>query len=332
MTNRHQSDRGILLISLDFELAWGIHDTLSLDSYRENLLGVRRVIPELLRLFSEYDISATWATVGFLFFATRDELLAGLPVERPQYADARLSSYRLLETLGADERDDPLHYGASLIDLIRSHPKQEIGSHTFSHYYCLEPGQTAASFRADLQAAIAAAHKRSVRLESLVFPKNQLNPGYLGICRELGMRAIRGTPPSWIHRPTQSALGRAVRLADTYVNLSGRNCYATSAVARDLPLDLPASRFLRPCSKRLRMLEGLRLRRIRSELSYAARRKQVYHLWWHPHNFGANTDANLAFLTLLLDHFARLRDAFGMESLNMGGLARRLLSEAGGRP
>jgi hypothetical protein len=327
MASGSPQNTGILLVSLDFELAWGIHDTLSIADYRGNLLGERRVVPALLGLFDEYGVHATWATVGLLFFRTREELIEALPVERPSYANTRLSPYPLMETLGADEGEAPLHYAASLIELVRSHPNQEIGSHTFSHYYCLEQGQTSASFKADLRAAISVARTRGISLESLVFPKNQFNPEYVSICRELGIRAFRGNPPSWLYRPLQTPLGKAARLLDAYLNISGHNCYPIDGIVRTLPLDLPASRFLRPYLHRLRTLERLRMRRILSDLTHAARTGQVYHLWWHPHNFGADTDTNLVFLRRVLDHFARLRDSLGMESLNMGELSRRIMPD-----
>ena len=55
-----------LIISLDFELYWGIKHMISLNDCKNNLLAVRSIIPSLLKLFDEYKIHATWATVGFL--------------------------------------------------------------------------------------------------------------------------------------------------------------------------------------------------------------------------------------------------------------------------
>jgi len=133
--------RGALVISLDFELDWGVRDTLSLNGgYRENLLGAREVVPKLLALFDRYEIAATWATVGFLFASSREGLLAASPAVKPQYHDVRLDPYRA--EIGDDEQSDPLHYAASLVELIAAQPRQELATHTFSHYYCLEPGQT----------------------------------------------------------------------------------------------------------------------------------------------------------------------------------------------
>jgi hypothetical protein len=88
--------------------------------------------------------------------------------------------------------------------------------------------------------------------------------------------------------------------------------------------NIPASRFLRPYSKTLAPLDGLRLRRIRRDLRSAAEKGRIYHLWWHPHNFGVNLDENLAFLESALQSFDELRSRRGMESLNMAECAARL--------
>ena len=57
-----------VVISLDFELRWGMHDRLgtNYDAYRENLENVREIVPALLKLFSEHKIRVTWACVGAL--------------------------------------------------------------------------------------------------------------------------------------------------------------------------------------------------------------------------------------------------------------------------
>lgn len=52
-------DYGLFVISIDFELHWGVRDKLSVGAYRDNLLGVREVIPTLPKLFKKYGIDAT---------------------------------------------------------------------------------------------------------------------------------------------------------------------------------------------------------------------------------------------------------------------------------
>lgn len=317
---------GRLVISLDFELHWGVRDHTPVSAYRDNLLGVRQAVPALLGLFRRYDIHATWATVGFLFSRTREELLAHLPERRPRYQRAELDPYGALAAeVGSAEADDPYHFAASLIDQISATPHQEIASHTFSHYYCLEEGQDERAFAADLEAACAIAARRSVVLRSLVFPRNQVNQAYLGACRQAGFAAYRGSTPSWLYDPrseeSESLLRRGARLLDAYLPLSGDNSFSLASADGTHPVEVPASRFLRPWSRALAPFDGLRRYRIVRDLKRAARGGRVYHLWWHPHNFGVNLAQNLSFLEEILGRFDELRRTHGMSSANMQELA-----------
>lgn len=319
---------GTFVISLDFELFWGVRDKRILAQERANLLGARRAVGAMLDRFTERGVRATWATVGLLFFATRDEMLAGLPPRKPRYGRPHLSPYDSLGVVGATEEDDPCHLAASLVRRIRDCPGQEVGTHTFSHYYALEAGQDAAAFRDDLEAAVRAASSLGIATTSLVFPRNQCNPDYMPICRELGVTAYRGNQRGWMYNARRDAGQRnwirAIRLADAYLNLSGHQTYGMPCDGEERrPVDVRASFFLRPWSRRLRLLETLRLRRITRAMTQAARRGEVFHLWWHPENFGTNLSENLAILDAILAHFAQLRDRYGMESRTMTEVASR---------
>jgi peptidoglycan/xylan/chitin deacetylase (PgdA/CDA1 family) len=318
---------GRLVISFDFELFWGVRDSTTLERYGPNILGVREAIPRLLETFEKHGIHATWGTVGFLFFDDKDELLAHLPEVRPDYADRRLSPFEAIRDIGPDEKRDPYHFGLSLLRQIQACPGQEIGTHTFSHYYCLEAGQDEVAFRADLWAARRAAARIGVRLRSITFPRHQINDGYLGICRELGLIAYRGQPRSWMHDPYERRmpLRRALRLADSYLAISGHN----GGRARRGPggmIDVPASRFLRPFTPRLAALESLRLRRLTAEMRRAACDGAIYHLWWHPHNFGRNLDENFAVLDRLVATFRELALEHGMQASTMAEVAELALA------
>jgi peptidoglycan/xylan/chitin deacetylase (PgdA/CDA1 family) len=319
---------GTFTVSLDFELYWGVRDKRTLDGYGRNLLGVRQVVPYVLDAFAHSGVQCTWATVGFLFFDRKEELLSHLPEERPRYRDGRLCPYADLEQIGPSEREDPYRYGLSLIRRIMAYESQEVATHTFSHYYCLEEGQTESAFRADLDAAVRAAKRLGISLRSLVFPRNQVNESYLRHCRDVGIIAYRGNEPNWMYQPDPSAqepqTKRACRLIDAYVGLAGPLGSLPRVDSHGL-VDIPSSRLLRPVSARLRALEPLRLRRIKSAMTHAARTGRVFHLWWHPHNFGGDLAANRPVLDSILEHYRHLRDAYGMRSLNMGAIAGELL-------
>jgi hypothetical protein len=82
-------------------------------------------------------------------------------------------------------------------------------------------------------------------------------------------------------------------------------------------VNIPASRFLRPCSLHFKAFEGVRLKRLKTAMSEAALSSNTLHLWWHPHNFGINLTENLAFLESLLQHYQFLQHQYGMKSLSM---------------
>lgn len=320
---------GKFVISLDFELMWGVRDKRTVKDYGENIAGVHKVIPELLVIFDKYKINATFSTVGLLFFETKQELLTNLPNTIPLYKKQNLSPYNgHFEHLGDNFENDKYHYAPVLIKNILECPEHEIGTHTFSHYYCLEQGQTLESFRADIENAILIAKKHGITLTSLVFPRNQFNEDYLKVCLELGIFCYRGNEHSWIYRAKngsdETKFRRAFRLLDTYINLSGHNCYSEKFLKSKMPIDIPSSRFLRPYSKKLKVLDGLRLRRIKSGMTFAAKNNMIYHLWWHPHNFGVNQDENFIFLEKILNHYNHLNNKYNFQSFTMSALANAI--------
>ena len=115
---------------------------------------------------------------------------------------------------------------------------------------------------------------------------------------------------------------RGARFLDHYLNLSRchSGCWGDVLEESDL-CNIAPSRFLRPYTPRWRHMDSLRLGRIVKDIEAAAISKQIFHLWWHPHNFGSNTDENIAFLTKIVEAFARFRETYGMRSLTMREVA-----------
>ena len=65
------------------------------------------------------------------------------------------------------------------------------------------------------------------------------------------------------------------------------------------------------------MFGYLKVRRIKHDLTEAAKKGRLYHLWWHPHNFALKPEASLAQLSEVLYHFKKLRQQYGFESYSM---------------
>ena len=308
--------QGTLMVSLDFELFWGMLDCSTLEAYQDNVLGGRKAIPKLLELFRKYDVHATWAAVGFLFAENYEELTAFFPEKKPSYTDPKLDPYAWFERIGRTEEEAPCFYAPSLLKLIAQTPGQEVGSHTFCHYYCREMGQSVSEFAGDMKAAKAIASRYGYDVTSVILPRNQCEPEYTQVLRECGFTAYRDEENDWIHNKIKfRPLLRLLRLADVYLPLTGQGGFIP--VKEDGIWNLVGSRMYKPIFKPLEFLEGLKLRRIKKQMLHAAKKGLAFHLWWHPHNVGVRTEEHLKQLDEIFRYYEELKEKYGMRSLNM---------------
>ncbi len=308
---------GKLIVSLDFELLWGVLDFADPNTYKPNVLGGREAIPRLLKTFEKYGIHATWATVGFMFAENSEEAKKYFPEGAlPTYKNEKLSPYNSFgESAGCDNERE-YFYAPELIKLISETEGQEIGTHTFSHYYCREDGQTVEQFKADMQAAINIAAAKGYELKSVVLPRNQCTKESTAVLAELGFVTYRDEENDWIHEKIKiKPLMRALRLMDVYFSLTGKGGYIPKK--EDGIYNLVGSRMYKPFFKPLSFMEGLKVKRIKNQMYHAAKNGLTFHLWWHPHNIGVNTELHFKQLEEIFSYYKYLQDKFGMQSVNM---------------
>lgn len=318
-----------LVISLDFELLWGIFDKIGVRYKPEYFSNTRRIIPTMLEKFAAAEIQVTWATVGMLFAENEAEWITYSPNYLPSYREQKFSAYEWAKLHGIRPE---VHFAPDLIRQILDTPGQELGSHSYAHYYTLMRGQSPEQFREDLKAAQRIALKKfGCKLESLVFPRNHINELYLGICLEEGFNQVRGNPKNWFWQETQHEdfSKKFFRSADCFFGVGERTSYSESEIQHypNEPLIVPASRILRPFSSN-GLMNSKRLSRIKEEMAYAAKHQEIYHLWWHPHNFGTDPVGSMKELDQILECFLQLNDQYDMQSLHMKGvgeLKRQLL-------
>ena len=308
-----QPQSGAAVISLDFELRWGMHDVygLNFDAYRANLEQVRNVVPRLLRLFGDHDIGATWAAVGALACTDWDEYFRRAPPP-PNYKSTSLRVKP--EYADLDPRGE-LHFAPDLVKQIVVAPRQELGTHTFSHLYLREEGITAEDVAADLEAASRLFQEQyGIEPVSLVFPRNQ--PAFLDVVRAASIKMWRGNPGPWYYETEDTRhngpLPRALKLLDA-LNPMRR-------LAAPLEADMTrASLFLR-----LNLpppLWAAHIRRIKGELD-ALDQGGIFHIWFHPHNLGQEMNLRLARVEQVLELIAERRKRGRLLSLAMGELVQ----------
>lgn len=319
---RKNDMKGTFVVSLDFELFWGMQDCISLDDYKDHVLGGRKAIPLLLDMFNKYEIHATWATVGFMFGKDYEEIKKYIPKELPSYDNQKLSAYQCFSYI--DDSNMSCFYAPDLIKQISQSSNQEIGCHTFSHYYCRESGQTIEQFDKDIEAAVRIANDHGYQLNSIVLPRNQCEDEYIEVLNKHGFISYRDEENDWIHEKVKiRSLKRLLRLMDVYIPLTGQGGYHPTK--RNGIVKLQGSRMYKPYFKYLFFLENLKLRRIKKQMLHAAKNGLVFHFWWHPHNIGVKTDFHLKQLEEIFQYYQKLQNEYGMESLNMNELAELFL-------
>lgn len=304
------------VISLDFELFWGVSDRQSIAGYGRNVMGEWEAIPRMLDAFRRHRLRVTWATVGMIMCRDYRQWREIRPTVLPGYARPSMSPYGM----HAMVRDNPrLFFARPLVERILATPGQELASHTYSHFYCDEPGATPDQLAADLACARSVVADLGAQFRSAVFPRNQIVERFLVVLPAAGIDVYRGNSRHWLYRNGDAVAGgmagRAVRFADACLPLSG------SASVREQAdgalVNLPASLFLYPWRRPGAML-ALRQHRIKRAMTAAARSGSVFHLWWHPHNFGLELERNMALLEDVLAHYHRLAACYGMQSQCMG--------------
>lgn len=315
---------GTFTISLDFELLWGIFDKIGIEYKPSYFLNTRQIVPTMLEKFAAAKIEATWATVGMLFASNEEEWRHYSPEFLPSYRDRKYSAYEWVKQHGIRPE---VHFAPELIQQILNTPGQELGSHTYAHYYTLMRGQSPEQFSQDLKATQRISQEKfGVALESLVFPRNQINELYLGVCHQEGYKYVRGNPRNWFWQETQheNLSKKIFRTADCFLQIGAKSSYSLEEIKlyENEPVIIPASRILRPQQQSNALMNKSRLNRIKGEMDYAARHNEVYHLWWHPHNFGINPVSSLAELDKILTHYTKLHAEYGMESMNMRSLGK----------
>ena len=320
---------GFFVISLDFELIWGVFDVLDLESHLGYFQNTRKAIPEIISCFKGNNIHATWATVGMLFNEGWKEWEENIPRLKPTYKDTQLSAYGFADS-NKENGTEKIFFAPELIRDIARSPGQELGTHTYSHYYCQEEGQSLNDFNADIQRAVKMGKDFGVEIKSLVFPRNQFKKEYLEICSAHGIESVRTNPDDWYWKnPSSEALQvKLFRTGDAYNLFGKRKSYALSTLKKkvNMPLEQKASRFFRPYGKN-KILNHLRLKRIKDEMTAAAKKGEIYHLWWHPHNFGNYPQESMLELKELISHFKSLESNYGFASVNMAELTNIFLKK-----
>lgn len=320
---------GSFIISLDFELFWGLLDAIEYKENLQRIISTQDIALRLIEVFERNKISVSWATVGLLMLNDSEELsnLKNKIIE-PSYENPKFNNYINYENLkkSSDFCED-VFFSKDIVEKIKKTNFQRIGTHTFSHYYCLEKGQVKSEFISDIELAKEVAGNLNLDIKSIVFPRNQYSQEHLEILKDQNITIFRGNPEKIIYKAkrTSNYIFKALRLIDTYINVSGNIIHPNHEPTEQL-FDIKASRFLRPQNNTHKLLKILQLKRIKNEMTKAAKNNQYYHLWWHPHNFSNSIEENFKFLSEIIEHFKFLNQEYNFESHSMESYVEKVIN------
>ncbi len=313
-------DRGVAVISIDTELAWGESHRRAGDGPGHDYGAERAAIDRLLEILDRHELPATWAIVGHLFL-DRCERSNGRPhpeIVRPDF-DWLDGDWFDVDPC-SNAREAPFFYGPDLIERIRAcRVTQEIGCHSFAHVMAGDEGCSADAFRSDLAACTARAAHHGLTLRSFVFPRNSV--GHVDRLAEAGFTSYRGRPG----RPFADrgeAARRGLRLIDRVRPLAGS---AVRPERDELGVwNIPQTFLFAPATHHRRVPIGLWARGPIGRLRQAARHGSLFHLWFHPYNVTADPERALDGFERVCAEATRLRSRDRLDILSMGELAERL--------
>jgi len=313
------SEVGYFLFSLDTEMAWG---SFNRDRYRSRRFSrdgsrERQSIVRLLDMMDEFQIAGTWAIVGHLLYEECEECEICPILEWK-------GKYRTFEEVYGTR--DPLWYGADILRMILSrNAGHEVAFHGYSHRYFDELSE--ADARVEIQEWLRLAHRRNIVPKTVIFPQGRIR--HLGLFREAGFLCYRGKE---VPHPVLSlpGIGKAINRVNLTLAALTPQSFDISADPSGL-VNLPSSYWLFRTNRTIEsILDGLSLPKLRLRptvrgIKGAAQKREILHLWAHPHEF--RTEKDFDKLRYVFGHVAEEVERGRLVSITMADMARQVIGQ-----
>ncbi len=314
--------KGVFTISIDFEYEVGYADETLSEERKQLVREEAEVSRKILRLFERYNISATWAIVEHLLETdcqpADDGRVHGNFPERI-FSDNDIDWFAHHPPVG--DTTDPYWFdSAGLIrELQQSSVHQEIGSHSYAHILYGAPGIKPEAIAADIAGIKRIHDQNNLPLSSFIFPRNL--EGYHQELKDIGITCYRGLSTFW-YMKFPGLFGRLARLLDYVIPLA--RTIKPSRHESGL-INIPDSLlFLGRNGLRKLITPGMMKRKIRAGIKQAVKRKEIFHLWFHPSNFSYETDTQLEILEDTLKYVSKLRDSDQLCVATMEDIAKEM--------
>ncbi len=313
--------KGAFVISLDTELAWGRIGNPDLRYFMEQFKHTREAVDRLLALFDQYQMPVTWAVLGRLLkksVTASDHFLDDISYYYPS-----LSNEKVYENEKLHSAEHSYLFYNEVVEKIKSAKvKHEIGTHTYNH---VEFGSFAASeeqkIKNDLEAVLASSSQYHLEMKSLVFPKNSV--GFLSLLPKYQIETFRSPNQFW-YSSFPGSLPRWIRKFDDFLPIAFRGVDA--GINSHGLVEIPGSVFFHIQHRGIKKYIPFKILILKTTkgLTRAAVQGKIFHLWFHPYNFGYRMEEHLQALEAVLKCAVQLKEKGQLEFLTMQGVREKL--------
>ena len=255
------NEKGSFCISIDCELAWGVSDNLSNKFIKKTIDLDADICLNLLNIFNEYEINATWAIV------------AGM-----------LDHYNPMINV----INKKAWYNPMIIEkIISSKVYQEIASHSYAHPNFIKYDEN--YIEEDFQKAEYFFSKNNIKINSFVFPRNQIR--YLNLLNKYNIKIYRSLDKNLyksIYRYNKF-FGKISNVVDKILPISSNTVFPKKSEYNLTELESSLLFISRYGYKKI-ISEYSMFSKAKLCIDLAIKKNECFHLWFHPSNFYYNTD------------------------------------------
>lgn len=306
--------QGGLVISQDFEMLWGSIGSNKFETFKKNVIHEDFIIDKTLELFKKYKIHATWAIVGAMLCKNSNEANNYINNDII-YKNWNFSMKDYINSI-PDELNK-YYFAPHYLYKLLSIKHQEIATHTFSHFYCLEDDSKKSLFEEEIQNSKKIFSEYGVEIKSIILPRNQVNTSWNDVLLKNKITAVRMRQPAFILSKNKQR-SKIIDFLDSYIPIRKNLCYNIKNIKEENGVyNIKASMFYRTYNEKLKIFEYLKTARIKHEMTISAKKGLIFHLWWHPHNMGSNIKYNFKQLESILKHYKKLSSKYDYKSYNM---------------
>lgn len=300
------------MISLDAELAWGLHDRYPLSTAEKRRVSLARPAwSRLVELFGEHGIPATWAVVGALLVEDETEFLDEHPL-----SDRWFATYR------DDVTERPERWrGTDLVEaVVDADVEHELGCHSFSHVVFSDATPEVAE--AECRLARAVGERYDLEFTSFVFPRNEI--GNRAALSGTGFVCFRSRRPYRL--PAIPGLRGGAALAGGLTRTAGPPMVVPRIDEYGL-VEIPSSLFVGkhrgPIGSAITALaEDPTVRLAKLGIDEAARTGGLFHMWLHPND--VTEESLVRRIDAILSYLATRREDRDVRVETMDEVARRV--------